>query len=666
MLIKKETLRSNFVIILMLTGLLGLNSQLFADLQSHDAGENFFEMSIEDLMNVEVGIISKQEGTLLKTPAATTVLTSEDIRRSGHQSIPELLRMVPGIHVAKIDSNKWAITTRGFNSEFTDNLLVLIDGRSVYSPLYAGVYWDVQDVLLEDIERIEIVRGPGGTLWGANAVNGIINIITKDAKDTQGGLLTGGGGSEETGFTSLRYGGKLDDNVHYRVYSKYFSRDEGKSTRGFQAEDDSEAFRGGFRFDWDKTEDDHITIQGDVYEGNFGQNLINTISGGVTYPADNVDVRGTNILTRWTRTLSETSDMSLQLYYDRTERHTQALDETRDTFDVDFQHSFQLNENNNLIWGLGYRNTSDNTNGSFGISFDPENRSDQILSAFVQDEITITEDILKFIVGSKFERNNYTGFEYQPSARLLWTPDDDNSVWMSFTRAVQVPGRAQSDMTLIYASGSVPGPWNWSFVGSDDLESQVVKAYELGYRTNATEKLSFDVTGFYNEYDNLHSLEGTVIPVTTSSSIYDNKFYGETFGTELSAHYQVNKNWKLNAGYSFLEMNLHRKSSSTNASREKSMEHDSPHNTFHLLSYLNLPGNFEFDTMMYYVDNVPNSNADSYIRLDARLGWNVTEDMELSLTFQNLLDKNHRQFNGTSVNETDVQRAVYAKLTYRF
>lgn len=642
-----------------------LGGQVSANEAEETDSKNFFEMSIEELMEVEITLTSRKEEPLFKTPAAAYVLSNEDIRRSGASSIPEALRMVPGLEVARIDSNKWSITSRGFNQEFSDKLLVLIDGRSVYSPLFAGVYWDVQDVMLEDIERIEVIRGPGGTLWGANAVNGIINIITKSAKDTQGGLLTGGGGTEENGFTSLRYGGKLNNDIYYRIYSKYFSRDEGKSTRGFDAEDDAEAFRGGFRIDWDKTKDDHITIQGDVYEGNFGQNLINVFNGGISYLADNVDVRGTNILTRWTRTFSETSDMSLQFYYDRTERYALNLEETRDTYDIDFQHRFQLLDNHNLIWGFGYRNTGDNTKGSYGTSFDPQNRSDQLLSAFVQDEITITENLLKLIIGSKFERNNYTGFEYQPSARLLWTPDEDNTVWASFTRAVQTPARAQTDMTLIY--NSLEANQGMAFVGTDDLESQVLKAYELGYRTRATEKLILDITGFYNEYDNLYSLESTTaIPTTIVTRMYDNKLYGETFGAELSGHYQATENWKLTAGYSFLEMNIHRRDSSASASREKTYEQNSPHNIFHLRSYLDLGGNLEFDTMIYYVDNVPDSDVDNYIRLDARLGWNITEDMKLSLVVQNLLDRNHREFNGTSVNETNAQRAFYAKFTYKF
>ena len=291
---------------------LSICMQTFAEVSSPNNEEDLFEMSIEDLMNVEVTTVSKQDDTLFKTPASVTVLTSEDIRRSGHQSIPEVLRMVPGVHVAKIDSNKWAISARGFNSLYAEKLLVLIDGRTVYSPLFSGVYWDVQNLMLEDVERIEVVKGPGGTLWGANAVNGVINIITKKAEDTQGTLVTGGVGTEEKGFSSFRHGGKLGENAYYRVYSKYFNRDEAVYTNGRHANDGYDALREGFRIDWDRSDQDHITLQGDFYDGHSGLKT-NITSAANTYTSeDNTDVRGWNILTRWKRKYSETSDMSLQ------------------------------------------------------------------------------------------------------------------------------------------------------------------------------------------------------------------------------------------------------------------------------------------------------------------------------------------------------------------
>ncbi len=640
--------------------LLFLSAQVFAEQQGANEPEDFFDMSIEELMNVEVTTVSKKEGTLFKTPASITVLTSEDIRRSGHQSIPEVLRMVPGVHVAKIDENKWAITARGFNRLYAGKLLVLIDGRTVYTPLYSGVYWDVQDLMLEDVERIEVVKGPGGTLWGANAVNGVINIITKKAKDTQGTLVTGVMGTEEKGTSSLRHGGKLGENAYYRVYSKYFNRDEGLYANGDHANDRSDALREGFRIDWDKSEQDHITLQGDFYDGHSSQRVRLTVPpGGSNYQADNnIDVRGLNILTRWTRKYSDSSDMSLQFYYDRTERYAVNLGESRDTFDIDFQRHFQVADGHNLIWGLGYRHTGDNTDGSYTVSFNPPRSDEELFSVFVQDEITIVDDMLKFIVGTKVEKNDYTDYEFQPSARLLWTPDERNTFWASFTRAISTPSRTYADMQLIY--NSTP---QMSISGSNHLKSQEVKSYELGYRVKPKDDLFFDFSLFYNEYDHLIATENNPTALTT---IYDNKIYGETFGTEITVHWQVNENWKLAGGYSFLKMQMHTENSSTNTTTASKTERSSPQNIFHLNSQLNLRDNLEFNTTLYYVGSVPHYSIPSYTRLDMGLTWHINENMDFSLIGQNLLDRAHPEFGSDSVIATETQRAIFGKLTWRF
>ena len=639
-------------------GLLGV--QVFASDANSISSSELLDMSIEELMDVEVTTVSKKEDTLFKSAAAITVISSEDIRRSGHQSIPEVLRMVPGIHVAKIDSNKWAITARGFNGLYAEKLLVMIDGRTVYTPLYSGVYWDVQDLMLEDVDRIEVVKGPGGTLWGANAVNGVINIITKNARDTQGNLFTAGLGTEEKGFSSLRHGGKLSDSAYYRVYAKYFDRDEGVYSNGEKGFDGYDALRQGFRVDWDPSGSDHLTFQGDFYEGSSGLRVPLTVpSPGSNFQVNNnTVVRGWNILSRWTRKYSEDSDMSLQFYFDRTERYGIQLGESRDTFDIDFQRRFQLAENHNFIWGLGYRNTSDNTDGSFTISFDPSSVTDELFTGFVQDEITIVEDVFKFIVGTKIEKNDYTGYEVQPNARLLWTPDENNTVWASFTRAVSTPSRTSTDMTLIF--NSTP---QISITGNKDLESQVLKSYELGYRVKPKDNLFFDFALFYNEYNNVYSRENNP---TSFSMIFDNKLYGETYGTEIAAHWIVNDNWKLNSGYSLLSMNLHTESSSTDTSSETKHETLSPRNMFHINSQLNLSDSVELNKTLYYVDSVPYYNIPAYMRLDVGLTWHPNKNMDVSIVGQNLLDKAHPEFDDDSVISTEVQRGVYGKLTYRF
>lgn len=640
--------------------LLSVCAQAFAKNADANDSDEFFDMSLEELMNIEVTTVSKKEDTLFRSPAAITVLTSEDIRRSGHQSIPEVLRMVPGIHVAKIDSNKWAITSRGFNSMYADKLLVLIDGRTVYTPLYSGVYWDVQDLMLEDVDRIEVIKGPGGTLWGANAVNGIINIITKNAKDTQGNLLTAGTGTEEKGFSSLRHGGKLSENAYYRVYAKYFNRDEAVYPAGGHANDRTDALREGFRIDWDSSKQDHITVQGDYYDGHSAQRTNMTSSTANFAIDDNPRVRGWNMLTRWTRKYSESSDMSLQFYYDRTERYAISLGETRDTFDIDFQRRFQLADNHNLIWGLGYRHTGDNTNASYTIAFNPSNRKEEVFTGFVQDEITIVDDLLKFIVGTKVEKNDYTDYEIQPNVRLLWTPDAKNTVWASFARAMSTPSRSYAHMTNKYLTA---GPVSRQFIGSNDLKSQEVKSYELGYRIKPTDNLFFDFSMFYNEYDHLITSENNPTDLTR---IYDNMINGETYGGEIATHWQVNRNWKLDGGYSFIKMQMHTEDASTDTTTELKRERSSPHNIFHLNSQLNLRDDLEFNTTLYHVGSVPQHNIPSYTRLDMGLTWNLSKDMDISIIGQNLLDRAHPEFGDDAPFTTEAQRGIFGKLTYRF
>jgi len=657
---KKEILIRKLRLVMITMILLSICMQAFAQEQAPNNEEDLFEMSLEDLMDVEVTTVSRKEDTLFRTPAAVTVLTSEDIRRSGHQSIPEVLRMVPGVHVAKIDSNKWAISARGFNSIWAEKLLVLIDGRTVYTPLYSGVYWDVQDLMLEDVERIEVVKGSGGTLWGSNAVNGVVNIITKKAEDTQGTLVTGGVGTEEKGFSSLRHGGKLGENAYYRVYTKYFNRDEAVYTNGRHANDRYDALREGFRIDWDKSKQDHVTLQGDFYSGH------SALRSNLTSPTrnfqsdDNTAVRGWNILTRWQRKYSETSDMSLQFYYDRTERYNVQLGESRDTFDIDFQRRFQLAEDHNIIWGLGYRNSGDNLENTYTISFDPGSYTEELFTGFLQDEITIVDDLLKFIIGTKVEKNDYTGNEFQPSARLLWTPNERNTVWASFTRAVSTPSRTYVHMKNRYLT--IPFA-SRQFTGSNHLKSQEVQSYELGYRVKAEKNLFLDFSLFYNEYDHLFLAENNP---NIRNRTYDNTMFGNTYGAEFAAHYQVNENWKLSGGYSSLMMKLYAKDSTTNATTPRRRENESPSNMFHLNSQLDLQDNFELNTTLYYVDSILHYDTPAYMRVDMGLTWHISENMDFSLIGQNLLDKSHPEFGDDAAVATEAQRGIFGKLTWQF
>jgi iron complex outermembrane receptor protein len=415
-----------------------------------DQGE-LMGLSVEDLLNVEVISVAKKAKSLNDSPAAIFVISQDDIRRIGATSIPEALRLAPGLDVARIDSNKWAVSARGFNGRFANKLLVLIDGRSVYTRAFAGVYWENQDVMLEDVERIEVIRGPGATLWGANAVYGVINIITKHSADTQGGLLVAGVGTEEQGFGAFRYGGKLSSDTTARAYIKGFNRDENTHKLGGDAGDDWNKVQGGFRMDSQLTTNDTLTLQGDVYHSSINQY---TTFAQVTAPYRNsfnekIDAFGGNLLMRQHHTFSSTSDYSLQVFYDFYERDEVAVLESRHTLDVDFQHRFALLNWNDVVWGIAYRYSHDDVYSKEFLVTNTPSRNDQLVSAFVQDEITLVDNYLWLTVGSKFEHNDYSGFEVQPTARLMWAPHQQHRLWAAVSRAVRTPSRVEQDTAFL-------------------------------------------------------------------------------------------------------------------------------------------------------------------------------------------------------------------------
>jgi iron complex outermembrane recepter protein len=629
------------------------------------------EMPLEQLMDLEVTSVTRSPRKISVSPTAIYVITQEDIRRSGATTIAEALRMAPGINVARIDASKWAISARGFNDFFANKLLVLQDGRSIYTPLFSGVFWDVQDTLMEDIERIEVIRGPGATLWGANAVNGVINIITKNAADTQGGLLTGGSGNEERGFGSTRYGGKLGEHAFYRAYVKYFSRDAFVDAQGAEAHDDWDILRGGFRTDWKISATDSLTWQGDYYTGNVGQRF--PVFPPPTFfriVQGHGSVSGGNLLGSWKHVFSETSDMVLQVYHDRTEREDRIHHETRDTEDIDFQHRFAVGERQEVTWGLGYRYSadrlSDGKDETGAVVFWPNHRGDQLFSGFLQDEVILVPDLLQLTLGSKIELNDYTGWEMQPSARLLWTPDEKHTVWAAASRAVRSPARFEHTVR----SWFVPPPAQ--LVANDDFESENLLAYELGYRLQPMTRLSLDFAAFYNVYDDLR----LIVPFTSVASpppfppltLYrpENGASGETYGAEFAGTYHITDNWKLSAGYTYLHMNLRRDGNQKGLSPEGA-EGDSPRHQFNVRSYLDLPHDLQFDTALYYVDALPNRNVSSYVRLDLRLGWRPSRHLDLSIGAQNLLDDRHPEFGpGFLISPTEIERSVYAKATWTF
>jgi iron complex outermembrane recepter protein len=625
------------------------------------------QLTLEELMNLEIISVSKQEQRWGDTPAAIFVITQEDIRRSGVTSIPEALRLAPGVVVNRANSNQWVVGIRGLGSVLARSVLVLVDGRSVYSPLFGGVNWDVQDTLLEDIDRIEVIRGPGGTIWGANAVNGVINIITKSARDTQGLLLTAGTGSEEKGFGSFRYGGTIGQAFNYRVYGKGFRRDA-QYTRHVSDFDDWQMGQAGFRTDWASLEKNSFTIQGDIYEGYAGQRTaVTQFTPPFSNPIErNADLSGMNLLGRWKHSLSSTANASVQVYYDQTFRREALFEERRHTADLDFQHHFQWSEMQALAWGLGYRYTTGDTDSVPSVLISPKSRADNLFTAFVQDEFMLVKNLLRLTVGSKFEHNDYTGFEFQPSVRVLWTPADRHSLWGSISRAVRTPARLEDDLELTTAASPVL-PVFVRAVGNDNFGAEDVTAYELGYRMQPTDSLFVDLAGFYNRYDHLFSLEPSA-PFVESPGllifpfVVDNNLKANVYGVELVLDWRWQEWWRLRATYSYQRIDTSTRTGSGDNVTGPVTEGSSPHNQFSLLSFIDLPANLKLDGVFRYVDNIPVQNVPRYFNLDLRLGWSPMRHLELSLVGQNLLQGHHAEWSGG----TKIQRGVYAKTTWRW
>ena len=605
------------------------------------------KLSIEELMEVDVTSVSRRSERVSQAAAAVTVITSEDIRRSGVTSLPEALRLANGLHVARFDSRTWAISARGFNISTANKMLVLIDGRSIYTPLFSGVFWDVQDVLLEDVDRIEVVRGPGATLWGANAVNGVINIITKGARQTQGGLVNAGAGTEERGFGALQHGGTLGEKTWYRAYGKYRSLDALALARGGSAEDPLRMAQGGFRVDGDRSARDSFTVQGDVYDGRIGELV-----------RPDTDVSGGNLLGRWARRFSEASSLDLQVYWDRTHRRVPTqFEEDRDTWDVELQHRLPLGASgrHDLVWGLGYRSSTDDVEDSPVLVWVPEHRTQDLFTAFAQDEISLVPDRLRLTLGARLESHEIAGTEVQPTVRLAWTPSERQILWGAVSRAVRAPTRIDQDSRFLAGPVVIVR-------GSRDFDFEEVVAYELGYRLQPRASTSVDLATFYNVYDNLRSQErpasGAPIPITLA-----NKLNAETYGAELRLNVQVTPWWRLYSGYTYFHKDLSLDPDSTDATGGRAEGND-PDHRFALRSYLDLPGRLELDAWLRYVDRLPSPRVPSYTELDLRLGWRATDRLELSLVGQNLLHDQHAEF--FTATPEEVERSVYGKATWRF
>jgi len=636
-----------------------------------EEASTFKKMSLSQLMDQEVTSVSKEPEPYGQAPAAIQIITNDQIRRSGASSLPEALRLADNLEVAQDNAHDWNISARGFNADLANKLLVLIDGRTVYSPLFSGVIWDVQNVMLADLDRIEVVSGPGGTLWGTNAVNGVINIISKSAEETQGWYMEGAGGSELRDAGAVRYGGTLAPNVYFRVYGSYFDRNNEVYANGAPAPDAWSEGRGGFRIDTGGVSDDKFTLQGDYYNG---------ASGSASVPGTNVQ-SGENVIGRWTHTFSPDSDMSLQMYYDRTNASQPTAPsiflgipfepggrfaDSLDTYDINFQHHFAVGEDNQITYGAGYRFTHDQNQNAPTLAFYPAPLNQNLLSFFVQDQVKLQKD-LTLTLGSKVEHNDYTGFEVQPSGRLQWNVTPKQMLWAAVSRAVRMPSRIDHD--LAEPTGLPAGLPQSLLTGTTAFTSETLIAYELGYRAQLSDKLTLSLSTYYNDYSKIRSTTPTA---PFAFPIYlQNNLEGETYGFELSGDYQLLDWWRLHAGYDFLKEHIHVRPGETDFTNGLNETAD-PQNQVSFRSSMDLPQNIELDAGLRWVDSLTVNNGPtagtvpSYFELDARLAWHPTKDLEISVVGQNLLHDQHAEYGFPSPAQVQIERSVYGKLAWHF
>ena len=634
------------------------------------------EASLEQLMNVQVTSVSKKEQKLARTAAAVFVITQQDIQRSGATNIPDLLRMVPGVQVARIDANAWAISIRGFNTRYSNKVLVLIDGRSVYSPSFSGVFWEQQGLPLEDIERIEVIRGPGATVWGANAVNGVINIITKSAKATQGGLLTAGAGNQDNASATLRYGSAVGKAGSYRVFGQYSRIADSPLPGGAKAADGWRRLNGGFRSDWDLTPQDSLTVEGSVFSNSEGQSRI---PGFVNLPPspqpvnDTITVRGADLLGRWNHILSGGSDMSLQMYVDEYRRVDLGAPETHRAFDLDFQHHVALGARHDIVWGLGYRATNSGLK-SPDLSFVPSSRTDGLYSAFIQDEIRIA-DTLWLTVGTKVEHNPYSGFEYEPGVSLAWTPTKKRTIWLSAAKAIRQTSLLNADIDTTLSTIPLPnGPvQKLRLYGNPEFKSEQVRDYEMGYRAQLNKRISLDAALFVSFYRHLQTFDPASFPPFFNAPMqlvipatYRNNAHATNYGAEMSTTWQVNSRWRLSPGYSYIQMRVERYPGSQDLFPAEPGG-DAPKHMLQVRSEFNLAKNVDFDNSLYYSARLRSTGAPSRARFDSRIAWRAGESLEFSVVGQNLLRPRTLEFGDAfAVLGTEAERSFFGKISWRF
>lgn len=606
------------------------------------------KLSLEELMEIEVTTVSRRPEKLRETAAAVHVITGEDIRRAGAASIPQALRLATALQTAQVGSNSWTIAARGFNSTTatSNKLLVMIDGRSVYSPLFSGTFWDTQDVFFDDVDRIEVVSGPGGATWGANAVNGVINLVTRSAKDTQGTVLYGGAGTEERGFAGLRHGGQIGSG-HYRVYAKHFDIESTVRPNGIDARDRWVLTQAGFRTDWEQPQGGHLTVQGDGYTSWIAQPT-----------APRGELKGGNLLGRWTQKLLHAGEIRIQGYFDTARRSApNTFGDRLETLDLDAQHQLPAWGRHEFVWGVNGRISNDHIRNLPTQAFRPAEFTHRLFSSFVQDEIELSPNRLRLTLGAKFENNNYSGSDFLPSVRLAWLLSREQTLWSAISRAVRTPSRFDRDLFT---------PVNPPFIlaGGPKFGAESLVAYELGWRGRLGQGLTSALTAFVHDYDDLRTAE-LPVPITIGNGLK-----GKSYGVEWTGEVAVTQQWRWRAGYTLLRKDLRLKPGSRDLNQGRSEISDPKHQA-QLGTSIDLGSRVEFDATARWIGAVPTfaTNAlgrlPAYSELDARLAWRMREDLELALIGHNLLDRRHPEA-GAAATRRELERSVSGKVTWRF
>lgn len=598
--------------------------------------KDFPELSLEQLSGIVVTSVSKRAEKLSTAPSSVFVISAEDIRSSGATSLPEALRLAPNLDVARADANQYAISARGFNSLTANRMLVVIDGRAVYSPLFAGVFWEAQDVMLEDVERIEVISGPGTTLWGANAVNGVINVITRGAQETQGALVAAGGGTRKS-KASARYGGSLGERGHYRMYAQYIDRSHTRRESGSDIRDASTHTQAGFRADWVEPSR-ALTLQGDAYRSQIDQ-----------VPAAR-EISGSNLLARWNELLRDGSRLRAQAYLDRTDRRVPTnYDDSLETIDIEFQHALKPGTRHTFLWGGGYRSSRDRFEHGAQLLI-PAEKELRLSNVFVQDTIGLRSD-LELTLGAKVERNVYSGTEFLPSARLSWRPrldrDDDLLVWSSLSRSLRTPSRIDRDF------------FSAAIVGASDFQSEIATVFEAGLRGQPSADFSYSMTAFRHAHDKLRSLEPA-----GSGFMFGNQIEGTSSGLEAWGAYRISKTWRVTAGAVVLHQDLKPGPGSRDTGLGVTLLGNDPKTWSSVRSIWDITPRHEFDLNLRHVGSRPNPQVPGYVALDARLGWHVTSEVDVSLVLQNLFDARHPEW-GAPASRAEYERGAFLKIVWR-